>query len=168
MNNWRTHAVALLPKYRTIEWLHHLAGSFARCFKSYTEQRLAELQQLQSQPTLSNQELTRLVRANRDNLSHLAHELKTPLTSIVGYADLFLRLQRKDRVAVKDSYANIEHIERVLSGGRHLLHSIDDALEISRYKAGQMQLQPATVDIRELMSDLVAMMEPRHKRRNSN
>ena len=132
----------------------------ARCFKSYTEQRLAELQQLQSQLTLNNQELTRLVRANRDNLSHLAHELKTPLTSIVGYADLFLRLQRKDRVEVKDSYANIEHIERVLSGGRHLLHLINDALEISRCEAGQMQLQPATIDIRELMSDLVAMMQP--------
>ena len=69
-------------------------GAIARCFQSYTEQRLRELDHLQSQLTLNNQELTRLVRANQDNLSHLAHELKNPLTSIIGYSELFLRIQQ--------------------------------------------------------------------------
>ncbi|MFS0515723.1 histidine kinase dimerization/phospho-acceptor domain-containing protein [Nostoc sp. UIC 10607] len=69
--------------------------AIARCFNSYTQGRLQELKKLQSQLRLTNQELTRLVRANKDNLSHLAHELKTPLTSIIGYADLFLRQQRQ-------------------------------------------------------------------------
>lgn len=134
--------------------------AIARCFKSYTEQRLAELRQLQSQLALNNQELTRLLRANQENMSYMAHELKTPLTAIIGYADLFLRLQRQKNIEVKDSYANIEYIERVLSSGRHLLHSLNDALEISRYEAGQMQLQPATVEIRELVSDVIATMQP--------
>jgi signal transduction histidine kinase len=134
--------------------------AIARCFKSYTEQRLAELRQLQSQLALNNQELTRLLRANQENISYMAHELKTPLTAIIGYADLFLRSQRQKNIEVKDSYANIEYIERVLSSGRHLLHSLNDALEISRYEVGQMQLQPATVEIRELVSDVIATMQP--------
>jgi signal transduction histidine kinase len=133
--------------------------AIARCFKSYTSERLRELEQLQSQLTLNNQELTRLIRANQDNLSHLAHELKTPLTSIIGYSDLFLRTSRQN-TQVKDTFANLEHVERVLGSGRQLLRLLNDALEISRYEAGQMQLQPALIDVRYLINDVIEMLEP--------
>ncbi len=132
--------------------------AIAQCFKSYVDERLGELQQLQTQLTLNNQELTRLVRANQENLSHLAHELKNPLTSIIGYSDLFLRQQQKS-TEVKDSFTNLEHIERVLRSGRQTLRLINDALEISRYEAGQMKLQPAPTDVRSLINDVVEMLE---------
>ena len=60
----------------------------AKCFQTFTQERFQELQDLQNQLKLTNQELTRLVRANQENLSHLAHELKTPLTSIIGYSEV--------------------------------------------------------------------------------
>jgi signal transduction histidine kinase len=132
--------------------------ALARSFTSFTDERLGELEQLQSHLTLNNQELTRLVRANQDNLSHLAHELKNPLSSIIGYADLFLRQQEK--TGIKDSYANLEHIERVLRSGRQLLRLINDALEISRYEAGQMKLQSAATDVCALINDVIEMLEP--------
>lgn len=131
----------------------------AYCFQSYTEQRLKELEQLQNHLSLNNQELTRLVRANQDNLSYLAHELKSPLTSIIGYSDLFLRLQ-KQKSTEKESSTNLDHIEQVLRSGRQLLHLINDALEISRYDAGQMKLQPERVNLRELINYVYEMLEP--------
>lgn len=134
--------------------------AIAQCFKSYTQQRLQELDQLQNQLALNNQELTRLVRANQDNLSHLAHELKTPLTSIIGYSDMFLRLNRQ-KTQVQDTSANQEHIERVLRSGRQLLRLINDALEISRYEAGKMKLEPTSIiDVRSLIKNVVEMLEP--------
>lgn len=133
--------------------------AISRCFQSYVDERLRELQHLQSQLTLHNQELTRLIRANKDNISHLAHELKNPLTSIIGYSDLFLRQQRQQD-GVKDNFHNIEHIERVLSNGRHLLRLINDALEISRYEAGEMRLHPAETDVRSIIDDVIEMLEP--------
>ncbi len=133
--------------------------AIARCFNSYTSERLRELEQLQSQLTLNNQELTRLIRASQDNLSLLAHELKNPLTSIIGYSDLFLRQQRQ-KTEVKDTFTNLEHIERVLGNGRQLLRLLNDALEISRYEAGQMQLQPTPTDVRALIKSVVEMLEP--------
>lgn len=133
--------------------------AIAQCFKSYTQQRLQELDQLQNQLALNNQELTRLVRANQDNLSHLAHELKTPLTSIIGYSDMFLR-QSRQQTQFQDTSANQEHIERVLRSGRQLLRLINDALEISRYEAGKMKLQPISTDVRFLIKNVMEMLEP--------
>ncbi|KYC35317.1 ATPase [Scytonema hofmannii PCC 7110] len=138
-----------------------LDEAIASCFQSYTEQRLTELQQLQNQLSFNNQELTRLLRSNQDNLSYLAHELKSPLTSIIGYSDLFLRQQRKhsDEKEEKDTVTNLEHIERVLRSGRQLLRIINDALEISRYDAGEMKLHPELINPRESVERVSEMLE---------
>lgn len=133
--------------------------AIARCFKSYTDERLRELKQLQSQLTLNNQELTRLIRTSQDNLSFLAHELKNPLTSIIGYSDLFLRQQRRVHQG-KDAFANLEHIDRVLRHGRQVLRLINDALEISRYEAGKMKLQTAPTDVLHVIDNVIEMLEP--------
>lgn len=131
----------------------------SQCFNSYVDERLEGLEQLHSQLKLTNQELTRLVRANQDNFSHLAHELKTPLTSIIGYSDLFLRKQRQN-AAIKDSFTNLEHIERVLRNGRQLLRLINDSLEVSRYEAGKMNLQVVQTDVRSLIKNVIEVLEP--------
>ncbi|BAB74736.1 sensor histidine kinase [Nostoc sp. PCC 7120 = FACHB-418] len=133
--------------------------AIARCFHSYVGERLRELEHLQSSLTLHNEELTRLVTSNEDKLSQLAHELKHPLTAIIGYSDLFLRQQRREITRI-DNTVNIEHIERVLRNGRHLLRLINNVLELSRYEAGKIQLQPAPIHIRDLINNVCEMLEP--------
>lgn len=59
--------------------------------ESYLEARLQELEELQGQLMLTNQELTRLVATQKEDLSHLAHELKTPLNSIMGFSSLLFQ-----------------------------------------------------------------------------
>ncbi|HEY9301678.1 MAG TPA: HAMP domain-containing sensor histidine kinase, partial [Phormidium sp.] len=133
--------------------------AIAQCFKSYVEERLRELQQLQSQAELTNQELTRLVKENQENVSQLAHELKNPLNSIIGYSELILRSSRRTP-EVQDSVPHLEHIERVVRNGRQLLRLINDTLEISRYEAGKMKLNPEPTDVRSLIDDVFKMLEP--------
>jgi signal transduction histidine kinase len=133
-------------------------AALAECFGSYVNQRLQELERLQHQMILTNQELNRLVNASQENLSHLAHELKTPLTSIIGYSELFLRQQRQTQV--KDSMQNLEHVERVLRNGRQLLRLINDSLELSRCEAGQLHLQLVRVDVRSVLQSAMEMIQP--------
>jgi signal transduction histidine kinase len=133
--------------------------AIAQCFKSYVEERLRELQQLQSSAELTNQELTRLVKANQETISHLAHELKNPLNSIIGYSELVLRSSQKNP-EVRDTVPNLEHIERVLRNGRQLLRLINDALEMSRYSAGKIELHPELIDVRSLINDVFEMLKP--------
>jgi signal transduction histidine kinase len=130
----------------------------ADCFKTYTQERFQELQELQNQLQLTNQELTRLFRASQDNLSHLAHELKTPLTSIIGYSELFLR--QRNNSQLKDSVPNLAHIDKVLSNGRRLLRLINDTLEISRYEAGRIKLQLTATNVRSAIGTVVDIIEP--------
>lgn len=133
--------------------------AISQCFKSYVEERLWELQQLQNQAELTNQELTRLLRANQENLSQLAHELKNPLNSIIGYSELILRSSRKNP-EVQDTFPHLQHIERVLRNGRQLLRLINDTLEISRYEAGKMTLNPVPTDVYALIGDVIEMLQP--------
>ncbi|MBF2075387.1 MAG: HAMP domain-containing histidine kinase [Synechococcales cyanobacterium C42_A2020_086] len=133
-------------------------AAIAQCFKSYVSQRLQELERLQNQLSFTNQELNRLLQASQENLSHLAHELKTPLNSIIGYSELFLRQHR--RSDVKDSVPNLEHVERVLRNGRQLLRLINDALELSGYELGKIQLQLIETDVRSIIGTVVEMIQP--------
>ncbi|HAA32390.1 MAG TPA: sensor histidine kinase [Cyanobacteria bacterium UBA8553] len=133
--------------------------AIAQCFKSYVDERLRELQQLQNQLILTNQELTRLIRANHDNLSVLAHELKTPLNSIIGYSELFLRHQQRIP-EVKDNLPKLEHIEQVLRNGRHLLRLVNDTLELSRADGGKMQLHLMPTNVPSLIKSVMEVLEP--------
>ncbi|MCT7986655.1 sensor histidine kinase [Laspinema sp. A4] len=129
------------------------------CFASYTEEQLQELQILYAQLKLTNQELARLVRASQENLAYLAHELKTPLTSIIGYSDLFLREQRKHLAEWEKEVPHLEHIEKVLRNGRQLLKLINDALEISRYESGKLPLHLMETNVRNVINLTVEMVE---------
>jgi signal transduction histidine kinase len=131
--------------------------AIARCFDSYTQGRIDELVKLKTQMQLTNQELTRLVRASQDNMSRLTHELKTPLTSIIGYADTFLRQQQQSDP--KDSSAHLESIERVLRSGRLLLRLINDTLQLQQ-SDGQIRLKVVSIAPGDLIQSVIEIVEP--------
>ena len=122
--------------------------------ESYIESRLIELRQMQGQLTLTNQELTRLIQVHKDNLSYMAHELKTPLNSIIGHSSVLLQKQRK-KLNERDTTTNLNQIERVLRNGRKLLQIINDTLEISRYNQGQITLNPTPTLVGSLIQEII-------------
>lgn len=142
----------VLRVVRTVDDVLDRIISFS--LESYVNARLIELQQIQSQLTLTNQELTRLVQAQKDNLSFMAHELKTPLNSIIGHSSVLLRKQRK-QLQTKDTATNLDQLERVLRNGRHLLQIINDTLEISRYNEGKVQLNLIATNVGTLIEEIV-------------
>ncbi|PSB21589.1 sensor histidine kinase [Phormidesmis priestleyi ULC007] len=130
----------------------------AQCFKSYMQERLQELENLQTQLMFNNEELSRLIRASQKNFSHLAHELKTPLSSIIGYSELFLRQQRRSEL--EDSVPSLEHIDRVVRNGRRLLRLINDALELSRNETSEIELQLEWTDVRSVIHSVLEVVQP--------
>ena len=132
--------------------------------ESYVKVRLQELEEVRSQLLLTNQELTRLVETQREDISSLAHELKSPLNSIMGFSTLLLQQQQKATPA-EDSSLNLTFTKKVINSGKQLLRLINDTLEMSRYEAGKMELNLETIDLRSL-SVIIEAFDPSAKQKN--
>lgn len=86
-------------------------------------------------------------------LSVAAHELKTPVTSLLGFAQLLLRqLQRGDM-------PDADRLERALKNiqqqSEKLTRLISQLLDISRIQAGRLKLDTERVDLSKLTEDAV-------------
>jgi signal transduction histidine kinase len=67
-------------------------------------------------------------RATAELVSKMSHELRTPLHAILGYAQL-LEMGAGDPA---------EYLRRVRRAGDHLVHLLDDLLDVSRLGAGRL------------------------------
>jgi len=77
-------------------------------------------------------------RANRmktEFLSRTSHELRTPLNAIVGYSDL---LGEEPAGPLPPTYKRF--VANIQEGARHLLHMVNDVLDLSRIEAGRIDL----------------------------
>ena len=119
-------------------------------FQSYAEYGKQQIDSLNQQIFLTNQEISRLIADRQDSLSYLVHEIKNPLTSIIGYSDLFLRNQQKK----EDSLGDLEHIQQVLKQGRNLLRIINDTSEIDSYQKGYLKLRVQEIDVCTLIENI--------------
>lgn len=128
--------------------------------ESYVAHRLELLEQMHGQLLLTNQELIRLVQMQKDNVSHLAHELKNPLNSIIGFSSLLLRKQQKQLAEQPAKSLEIQQIERILSNGQQLLRLINNALEIARQESESLTLKVEPVKVSLLVKTVVESLEP--------
>ncbi len=146
-----------LKAVRKIDYV--LDSVVAMTLESYTEHRFSMLEQMHSQLLLTNQELTRLVQSQKDSISHLAHELKNPLNSIISFSSLLLRKQQKQLAKVAEMPLEIKQMERILENGRQLLRLINNTLEVSRKGSEDMALSVEDIQIVELIETVVEAME---------
>ncbi|MEZ4528357.1 MAG: ABC transporter substrate binding protein [Desulfobacterales bacterium] len=96
-------------------------------------------------------------RANKAKsafLANMSHELRTPLNAVLGFSQLMAR----------DSQISTEHremLETIIGSGEHLLHLINDVLEMSRIEAGHMELEKENFDLIRTVDAVREMMVPR-------
>jgi len=96
--------------------------------------------------------------ALRDRFISIAgHELKTPLTSIKGSAQLLLRIHTtastSDTGTVDDRL--VRQLGLIDSQSDRLRDLIDELLDVSRIQSGRIELRPVPVDLRDLLADAV-------------
>jgi two-component system sensor histidine kinase BaeS len=81
-----------------------------------------------------------------------SHELRSPLTSVQGFAEL-LMLERE-----KLSPKQTETVEIILDNTRHLVRLLNDLLDLARSDAGRLAINPAPTDVAALVDDAVRTM----------
>ena len=88
-------------------------------------------------------EVRRLEAVRRDFVANVSHELKTPLTSISGYAETLLA-ERPDEATER------QFLETILANAHRMQRLVDDLLDLSRIESGRWQPELAAVDRAEL------------------
>ncbi|UNP76357.1 HAMP domain-containing histidine kinase [Bacillus nitratireducens] len=89
----------------------------------------------------------------KDFLDRITHELKTPLTAIIGYVDLIPKLQSEEDVQESLRYVAVES-ERLLS-------LVEELLKSSKYGTSTFEVSPTVVNIKELAEEAVSIVKLR-------
>jgi signal transduction histidine kinase len=97
------------------------------------------------------------VRLRDQFLSVASHELKTPLTALLGYLHL---LQRRIERASHPDPRDQQALQVVMSQASRLNRLIDALLDISRIQNGQLSIAPHTIDLNALVQRVLTEMQP--------
>lgn len=87
-------------------------------------------------------------------LASMSHEVRTPLTAILGFTELLL--EPNDDVGVLRG-----HAQTIRRNSQHLLGVLNDALDMSKIDAGMMRVHARPFDPRRLMHEVIALFGPR-------
>jgi PAS domain S-box-containing protein len=93
-------------------------------------------------------------RAKSEFLARMSHELRTPLNAVLGFAQLM-------EVDVQEPAApgQLRRLKLIRDAGAHLLHMINDMLDLTRIEAGGLALQMQTVPLHGAAQAALAMVQ---------
>jgi PAS domain S-box-containing protein len=93
-------------------------------------------------------------QAKSEFLSRMSHELRTPLNAMLGFSQL-LELDQRQPLAAHQ----IEWTSQIRQAGWHLLHMINDTLDLARIDSGHVELDLRTLDLAVLAAGAFALLE---------
>lgn len=93
-------------------------------------------------------------KIRQEFFSNASHELKTPITSIRGYAELLTQDFARDEMTRKD------FLGRILTETEHMTTLIDDILMISRLESKDAEVVLSRVNLREVVEEVYESLEP--------
>jgi signal transduction histidine kinase len=93
------------------------------------------------------------VRQRQDLLHVVSHDLRTPLGSLIGQAQILLRGRAEDAFAAARAEAILRAADRMNS-------MIEDLLDGARFESGQLRLELENVDLGPYLAELFSRMRP--------
>jgi protein-histidine pros-kinase len=86
-------------------------------------------------------------------LANMSHELRTPLNGIIGFSQLLVDGKAGALSAQQSSF-----LQDILDSGRHLLHLVNDLLDISKIEAGRMEVHQELFVLAEAVQEACSVL----------
>lgn len=146
--------IVLAPWWRT-KWAYAIWGLLAAVLFLLLAFQFQRRVQLRHQRHLRDQQreiAEQNSTAKSRFLATLGHEIRTPMTGVLGMAELLqaseLNSQQRHRV------------DSIQSAGRHLLHLVNDVLDLAQIEAGKLRLHDDVFDVKALMLEVSGLLKP--------
>jgi signal transduction histidine kinase/CheY-like chemotaxis protein len=115
--------------------------------RRYSERQLLEQQELSNHLLeQAAKEATKASQAKSEFLSHMSHDIRTPINGIVG----MVSIAKKN---TKDSQRVSDCLSKISGAADHLLSLINDVLEMSRIENGRIEIANRPLNIRTLVEN---------------
>ncbi|MCK6454018.1 MAG: CHASE2 domain-containing protein [Alphaproteobacteria bacterium] len=93
-------------------------------------------------------------RAKSQFLATISHELRTPLNAIIGFSEMI-----KDQMmgAIGD-VRYCDYAKDIQSSGRHLLHVINDILDVTRVESGEVRVEDSEIEVKDAFDAAIRLV----------
>jgi len=125
-------------------------GQLATSFNTMAEQLQISFAAMKD----AKEEAERANAAKSDFLSRMSHELRTPLNAILGFGQLL-----ESDTEHPLTQTQIGNIREILQGGNHLLHLINEVLDLSRIESGRLEIYLEAVNIAPLIESCMKQLQ---------
>lgn len=126
-------------------------GELATTFNSM----VLNLKNAKTRLLTANEELVKTSRLKDEFLANTSHELKTPLTGIIGIAESLI-----DGAAGKVNTDQKTNLDMIVLSGRRLTHLVNDLLDFSKMKNNDLTLVKKAVDLRQVTELVISLLLP--------
>lgn len=99
-------------------------------------------------------------KAKSEFLANMSHELRTPLNAIIGFSEIL-----EDQLFGVLNDRQSKYVRHISNSGRHLLHIVNDILDLARIESGKTELDYSAVDLVGLFKSCVLMIKQQAKKR---
>jgi len=128
---------------------HVAAGEVAVLFNDISERKQVELSLITAKA-----EAERASRAKSDFLLSMSHELRSPLSAMLGYTQLIEAGTPAPTPKQQDS------VQHILHAGWYLLGLINEILDLTAIESGKLVLSSQVMSLNEVLDDCRTMIEP--------
>lgn len=135
---------------------YHGVGTAVSLLQAVNDRQRRQNEELAEQARILGDARTQALasaRAKSQFLAIMSHELRTPMNGVLAVAEL---LRRQPLNAQAQA-----HVTTIVDSSETLLRILQDALDLSRAEAGELELHPEPTPLRALMDDVQSLWAPR-------
>ncbi len=126
--------------------------STALAMVEYRAEKDSLIAELEEASAISDEARLRAEAANKAKsrfLATMSHELRTPLNAIMGFSEVM----EKELLGAIGNDTYREYAGNIYASGNHLLHIINEILDLSRIEAGRYDLHEETIQLADIAED---------------
>ena len=151
----RTRIGGFVPLSMTMGKVGHDGERFFAVFRD-----LSQLKKSESDLQYARRKAERASEATGDALARISHEVRGPLNTIIGFANVML--EERFGALGNDRYS--EYLKDIRASGERAIAIVDDLVNITSIETGNVQLKPTSQNLNEMVEQCVGALQPQANR----